>query len=299
MARELHGEEYLGARPITVGGKGNLQAGMSASAAAAPRDAEQASRPERPDAFISYSRQDEAFVRELHAALAGRGKDVWVDWEDIRKSADWRATIETGIASARAVVAVLTPEFATSEVCGAEVEQAVRAKKRLIPVVRRETDRALLGDELNAPNWIFFRETDDFEAAFEELVEALETDLDWLDRHARLLVRALEWDRRGRDPSLLLRGRDLDAAEAWLAEQGSHRETATPLHGEYIAASRRSARRRQRIVLVAVLIALMVTAVLAAFAWLQRNEAIEQRDQAFSRELAGERGLAARDRPRA
>ena len=259
---------------------------MSASAATAPRDAEQAGQPERPDVFISYSRKDEEFVRELHAALAGRGKDVWVDWEDIRKSADWRVTIETGIASARAVVAVLSPDFTTSEVCAAEIEHAVRTNKRIVPVVRRETDRTLLRDELNAPNWIFFRETDDYEARFEELVEALETDLGWHDQHARLLVRAMEWDRRGRDASLLLRGSDLEAAEGWLAEQGSHRETATPLQGEYIAVSRRGARRRQRIVLAAVLVALVVTAALAVLAWLQRNEAIEQRDQAFSRELA-------------
>ena len=56
-----------------------------------------ASRPERPDVFISYSRTDEAFVRRLVTALGEGGLDVWVDWEDIRKSADWRATIERGI----------------------------------------------------------------------------------------------------------------------------------------------------------------------------------------------------------
>jgi TIR domain-containing protein len=36
-----------------------------------------------PDVFVSYSRADEAFVRRLDAALRARGKDVWVDWEDI------------------------------------------------------------------------------------------------------------------------------------------------------------------------------------------------------------------------
>jgi hypothetical protein len=32
----------------------------------------------------------------------------------------------------------------------------------------------------------------------------------------RLLVRSGEWDRRGRDESLLLRGQDLRTAETWL-----------------------------------------------------------------------------------
>jgi hypothetical protein len=35
------------------------------------------------DVFISYSRQDSDFARQLHAALTNLGRDVWMDWEDI------------------------------------------------------------------------------------------------------------------------------------------------------------------------------------------------------------------------
>ena len=108
------------------------------------------------------------------------------------------------------------------------------------------------------------------------LVEAVETDLEWLEDHARLLVRASKWERGGRDASFLLRGRDLSDAESWLTKHGSRREAATPLHVDYIVASRTAAARRQRAVLAGVSIALGVSLLLAVVAWIQRNDAIER-----------------------
>jgi hypothetical protein len=45
------------------------------------------------DIFISYSRRDSAFVHTLNDVLAERGRNIWVDWEDIPPSADWFAKI--------------------------------------------------------------------------------------------------------------------------------------------------------------------------------------------------------------
>ncbi len=199
------------------------------------------------DVFVSYSRADEPFVRRLDAALRERGLDPWVDWEDIPPTADWLARVHAGIDAARAFVAVLSPEQVASEVCREELARASAANKRLVPILRRQIDRALAPRELLVPNWIFFRDGDDFDGAVAQLVNALETDLDWLEAHARMLVRAREWERAGRDGSFLLHGSDLREAEAWLAEQGSHGEAATPLQADYIVASRRASARRQRL----------------------------------------------------
>jgi WD40 repeat protein len=258
----------------------------TASPEAPPQGQEAAPHPERPDVFVSYSRKDQDFVHRLVAALEAREKDVWVDWDDIRKTADWRAKIASGVESSRTVLAVLSPDFAASEVCDEELQHAVSQNKRLIPVLRRELNGAKVREELTAPNWIFFRERDDFEHSLDELIDAIETDLEWLDAHARLLVRATEWERAGRNSSFLLRGSDLHAAESWLGQQGSHLERATPLQGEYIVASRRATQRRQRITFGAVLVALVLTAILAALAWLQRNEAVANERTARSRELS-------------
>jgi hypothetical protein len=59
---------------------------------------------------------------------------------------------------------------------------------------------------ISSHNWIFYRETDHFEQAFETLVIALKTDLSYVRSHTRLLVRAKEWQRKLLDHSFLLLG---------------------------------------------------------------------------------------------
>ncbi len=62
-----------------------------------------------------------------------------------------------------------------------------------------------------------------------ELIKTLDTDLERVKAHTRLLVRAREWTDNG-DRSRLLRGRDLRAAEAWLADGDAHPQ-APPTSG--------------------------------------------------------------------
>jgi TIR domain len=47
--------------------------------------------------FLSYSREDAAFVRWLTEQLEARQLSVWVDRDDIAPSAKWRAEIDHGI----------------------------------------------------------------------------------------------------------------------------------------------------------------------------------------------------------
>jgi len=240
----------------------------------------------RPDVFLSYSRRDTEFVRELAGALTGRGKDVWVDYQDILPTEDWWRRVRLGIEASKAFAAVLTPDFLASVVAGKELAHAVESHKRLVPLLRRGIDESAAPAELTAPNWIRFTDGDEFDGAVDELVRALETDLEWLDAHARLLVRAQEWDGRGRDTSPLLRGRELVEAEAWAAEQGAHAETATALQREYVLASRRADTHRRRVRLGLVLAALFVSLALTAFALVQRSQAITRSKIALSRQLA-------------
>jgi WD40 repeat protein len=260
----------------------------AAVAAAAADGATSVEQPLRPDLFVSYSRVDEAFVRRLAAELESRGKDVWVDRDDIRKGADWHATMLAGIEAAKVVVPVLSPDFAASEVCAEEVAYAVDHNKRLVPILLRSVERGSLRPELTTPNWILFGDDTRFDEAAGELVDAVEADLDWLDQSARLLVRALEWNRADAKAkrSLLLRGSELRAGEDWLAAQSGHREQATPEHVDFIVASRREANRRQRITVAAVLVALAVSIGLAIFALISRSDAIAQSKISRSRELA-------------
>src|SRR5215510_5952010 len=167
-----------------------------------------------PDVFISYSRKDKTFVQQLDAKFKASQRDVWVDWEDIPLAADWRSEIHSGIESADNFVFVISPDSVASEVCSEELIHAIEHNKRLVPVLYREVkDYKALNENISSHNWIYFRETDDFETAFNSLIKTIDTDLDHVRVHTRLLTRAVEWENKGKNASFLLRGVDLQQAE--------------------------------------------------------------------------------------
>jgi WD40 repeat protein len=240
------------------------------------------------DVFVSYSRTDQAFVRELVARLSARGKEIWVDWESIPPTAEWLAEIHEAIETTDAFLFVLSPASASSEMCLEELAHAERLGKRIVPVEIDTVDPSSLPSALADRQWIFFdEEATALDRSVDTLVLTLDTDLEWVKQHTQWLGKAREWERHGRDRSFLLRGSELRAAETWLTTPGAadKEPPATPLQNEYVLASRRAASRRQRSVLAAVTVALAVTAVLAAVAYVQRDRANAQRRVAVS-ELA-------------
>ena len=241
---------------------------------AAPGD-QQLPRPH--EVFISYSRKDKDFVRRLDEALKSRGREAWVDWEDIRPTEEWMQAIYAAIEGADTFVFVLTPDSVASIVCGREIAHAAAHNKRMVPIVARDVNADTAPEALAKLNWIFFRESDDFEKANDTLVSALDTDLDWIRAHTRLLTRAIEWENKGKNNSFVLRGDDLGGAEQWLAQAGAEKERQpTPLQTEYIIASRKAAAQRQRIILAAVTCGAVVALILASVAWKQRTKAVAQ-----------------------
>lgn len=224
-----------------------------------------------PPVFISYAREDEPFVRRLHDALTARRHDVWVDWEGIRPSEEWMLRVQSGIEAARAFIFILSPDSAVSGVCRKELDHAVEQHKRLIPVICRETDPELIPEPLRRVHWISFT-TGDFERSLATLGEAIDTDLDWVNAHTNLLVKAREWEAKRRNDSLLLRGPELTAAETWLAAAAAHAATPpTALHTEYILAGRKGATRRLRRLAVAAGLTLLVIGVASGLAYQARG----------------------------
>jgi len=239
------------------------------------------------DAFVSYSHRDEAFVAELVAALKSRGKQTWVDHEDIVPAAQWSQEIEKGITESDAFIFVISPDSVASSECLVELEHAVVLPKRIVPVVARETPDAEVPDELRSLHWLQFP-GQEFASTVDRLVEVLDTDIEHLHLHTKLLVRAGEWEARGHDRSALLRGRDLDEAEQWQAEQTDRKPEPTPGQLQLILASRKAAVRRQRTSVLVGVIAVVVLAGLSAYALVQQHAAVIQRDTAQSRYLASQ-----------
>ena len=247
----------------------------------------------RHDAFISYAREDRAFVADaLCPALERRGKNVWVDLTDIPPAADWRERVRQGIEASKAFVYVISPDAARSAECTRECQEAVQMHKRLVPVLYRAVEPEEIPRELRAPNWVPLDEGEQFERQLDTLVYALEADLDWRDAHARLAVRAHEWQLADRDRSYLLRGSDLREAQAWLADAERHREAPTELQTEYVEGSGHAAARRRRLGISGGLLLVAALVILILVALAGQEKASQQSEIARSRQLAA----AARER---
>ncbi len=238
-----------------------------------------------PDVFISYSRRDRQFVQRLGAALEARGKDVWVDWEDIPASSQWRREIEDGIDATDAFLFVISPDSVGSHECGQELDHALRRRKRIVPIVHREVDPAEVRSEAAAINWVYLRDQDPFDEGVEALVRAIDTDLEHAKAHTQLAAEAINWERSNHDRSRLLRGSELQDAERWLTEAAAKQPQPTELQTQFVQASREAARRRGRIMFAGVAFALVVAVALAIVALIQRANAVHQSQVAFSRQL--------------
>jgi WD40 repeat protein len=225
-----------------------------------------------PDVFISYSRKDLPFIRQLYRELEQHGRKAWIDWEGIPPSAEWMQEIYSAIEAADTFIFVISPSSVASTVCGDEVAHAIRHNKRVIPLVAEDVDGKAVPKPVCDRNWIFFRPTDDLAAAFASLLKAIDTDLDWVHAHTRLLTRALEWQRHQKDASFCLRGSDLRSAEPCLSGRAGSEPQLTPLQIEYILASRNVATRRVSIAVAAGALALLVIGIVGFLFWQKRYE---------------------------
>src|SRR6266545_3320597 len=232
--------------------------------------------------FVSYSRRDSVAARKLIESFRSIGQDVWVDWESIPPAVDWLEQIFRGIEEADAFIFMISPDSIASEVCKVEIGRAAQNNKRIIPIVLRDVDPNATPENIRKLNWTFLRETDNLEEGLAKVKTAIELDLDWLEEHNRLQVRALEWHRK-KDVSLLLRGRDLRNAIHMVQTYTSKDPTPTDLQRKYIEYSRRTERNRN-IAWVATAIAVIALAILSYTTYRQSvratNNAVEANKQA-------------------
>jgi hypothetical protein len=188
--------------------------------------------------FISYSRKDKKFVQKLHQALTRERYDVWVDWEDIPPTAKWLNEIYKGIEASDNYIFVVSPDSAISEVCGMEIEHGEKFNKRFIPVLCRDLKKdEKPRDSIASCNWILFNEEAKFEESLKQLLSAIELDLNHVEMHTQILLKAKEWQIGQRDDSYLLEGDPLRKAEAWLAESTTKKPEPLNLHRTFIAES--------------------------------------------------------------
>lgn len=190
------------------------------------------SRSSRISVFISYGRRESLnFATRLHNRLVQKGFDVWFDQNDIPLGVDFQEQIDRGIEKADNFLFVIAPHSVKSVYCLKEILLAIKYGKRIIPLLHIDEAENFnhMHKIIQKINWIYFREEkiadkplhewpaiDDFENAFQGLVNLLYTHHEYVSLHTKLLIKANEWDKNQRKTHFLLVGKNRMKAEEWL-----------------------------------------------------------------------------------
>jgi WD40 repeat protein len=133
--------------------------------------------------------------------------------------------------------------------------------------------------------------------AWPRLQQWLTEDREGLRRHRQLTESAQDWDRHGRDTGMLYRGTRLTATRDWADR---HETGLNPLERQFLEDSNLAEQRRQRrrVLLTGALAGLSLAAIVVGLVavW-QRQQALQQRQTAISRQLAAAADLAFGRRP--
>lgn len=154
--------------------------------------------------FISYSRRDKEFTRELFNEFQKNDIDCWIDWEGIPVAVDWWDEIKKGIEDADSFLYLISPDSLHSEVCQRELHYAVKKNKRIIPIIVRELDSndKLPDSLLNLELFQLTRK--DSNNAPSTLITTIHQDEDWAWMYKKLEFKASEWDFNKSDKKYLL-----------------------------------------------------------------------------------------------
>jgi hypothetical protein len=85
--------------------------------------------------FVSHAHEDRRHVDLVCTALERAGVETWVSHRDIVPGSRWDETIETALARSGAVVVVVSEHSVRSDYVRAEVEEAIRQRKTVIPLI--------------------------------------------------------------------------------------------------------------------------------------------------------------------
>lgn len=81
----------------------------------------------RPQVFISYSRKNENYIRQVRSDLFKSQLDCWLDIADIQVGERLNPAIETAISQSTLFFAYVTPPYLQSRWCMAEIRYALHA----------------------------------------------------------------------------------------------------------------------------------------------------------------------------
>ena len=187
--------------------------------------------------FLAFAEADQTIMQQIRKSLMREGITVWSFQTDVKTGKDFQTEINRGIAGADNIIYLLSPEAIKSEYCQQEIAYALSLNKRIIPLLISATHLTEIPTEIRNLQFIDLT-TESYQETIDKLLKEIQSEVVYYERHKILLVKALKWQQQNRNPSILLRGYNLEQYQSWLELcQSRNVNLPTDLQTEFIAES--------------------------------------------------------------
>ncbi|MGD1702593.1 toll/interleukin-1 receptor domain-containing protein [Dapis sp. BLCC M229] len=164
--------------------------------------------------FLAFAEADKSIMEQIGKSLTREGITVWSYHTDIQTGKIFKQEIERGIAGTDNVIYLFSPAAIKSKDCQQELTYALSLNKRIIPLLIFCTDATQIPTEISKLQFIDFTQSES--QGIEKIIKELQQEAIYYQRHKVLLVKALKWLEKNRNPSVLLRGYNLEQYQSWL-----------------------------------------------------------------------------------
>lgn len=188
------------------------------------------------DAFVCYDIVNKNLREKVYKSLSKAGITTWIHHKDIAKSENYEEAINRGIEQADNLLFFISNDSIQSEYCLKELNYAVQLNKRIIPILIENLTPEMLSifksiKRLHQIQYIDFTNNtneEHYQNDVRDLLREINRERRYYEQHKVFLVQALKWERQGKNPSILLRGYNLQNAQTWL-KTSSKRTAQKPL----------------------------------------------------------------------
>ncbi|MGD1906594.1 MAG: toll/interleukin-1 receptor domain-containing protein, partial [Leptolyngbyaceae cyanobacterium] len=190
--------------------------------------------------FLCHAEADREIAEQVRLSLMRNGITTWTHRSDIEFGSDFQAAMTRGMEDADNVVFLLSTDALESQYCQQELNHALELNKRIIPLRVGAVDPEQVPSSLQTLQYIDLTDNlteADYLKDESDLLRILKRQRDYHHEHKVLLTKALKWERQQRNPCILLRGYELQHAEAWQKLAQQHQYGPLPLQTEFIQAS--------------------------------------------------------------
>ena len=193
------------------------------------------------DVFLSYAEEDRLVMEAVRKGLFRKGLTIWTNKIDIKSGTQFQSEINKGIERADTILYFLSQAATQSDYCQQELAYARSLSKRIIPLRLEAVERGLIPSELKGLQYInlpSLSEKEQFQTQSELLLKSLDQEAYYQQQHKALLVKALKWKEQNENPSILLRGHNLNHYSDWLKQARANTDyPPIPIQLDYVSAS--------------------------------------------------------------